>query len=136
MHADNGTAQLVAETDELALVMARDVLGYLPVNNRAEAPRTEADIMAGSIAENISEDDKKLLSIIPDEDSSAYDMREVIDNIVDEASFFEISGSFADNVLTGFARIEGRSVGIVANQPLAGAGAIDSAPAMLSTPLW
>lgn len=129
VHADNGTAQLVAETDELALAMARDVLGYLPVNNRAEAPRTEADIMAGSIAENISEDDKKLLSIIPDEDSSAYDMRDVIDNIVDEASFFEISGSFADNVLTGFARIEGRSVGIVANQPLAGAGAIDSAAA-------
>lgn len=129
VHSENGTAQIIAETDELALLMARDALGYLPVNNRAEAPRTEAEIMSGSIADNISETDKKLLDIIPDEASTAYDMREVVDNVVDDASFYEVSGAFAPNVLTGFARIEGHSVGVVANQPMANAGALDSAAA-------
>ena len=74
--------------------MARDALSYLPVNNRAEAPRTEAEIMAGSITDNISEADKKLLDIIPDEASTAYDMREVVDSVVDDASFYEVSGRF------------------------------------------
>lgn len=129
VHCENGTAQIIAETDEQALLMARDVLSYLPVNNRAEAPRTEAEIMAGSITNNISEADKKLLDIIPDEASTAYDMREVVDSVVDDASFYEVSGAFAPNVLTGFARIEGRSVGVVANQPMANAGALDSAAA-------
>ena len=129
IHSENGTAHIVAESDEMALLMARDVLSYLPVNNRAEAPRTEADIMSGSIAENINEEANKLLSIIPDEASVAYDMRDVVDNVVDDASFYELSGNFAPNVLTGFARIEGRSVGIVANQPMVNAGALDSAAA-------
>jgi len=129
VHSDNGTTHLVAESDEVALGLARDVLSYLPVNNRAEAPRTEADIMAGSIADNVNDEDKKLLSVIPDEAAAAYDMRDVVDNVVDAQTFFELNGRFADNVLTGFARIEGRSVGIVANQPLANAGALDSAAA-------
>src|SRR5699024_10095453 len=71
VHSDNGTTHLVAESDEVALGLARDVLSYLPVNNRAEAPRTEADIMAGSIAENVNDEDKKLLSVIPDEAAAA-----------------------------------------------------------------
>ena len=127
--SENGTTQLIADTDEAALGIARDVLSYLPVNNRAEAPRTEEEIMSGAIAENISERDKTLQSVIPDEASTAYDMRTVIDTVVDEATFYELGGAHAANVLTGFARIEGRSVGIVANQPTVNAGALDAAAA-------
>nr|WP_239454624.1 carboxyl transferase domain-containing protein [Corynebacterium tuberculostearicum] len=68
-------------------------------------------------------------SVIPDTAAQAYDMSEVIKAVVDEGSFFELSAEAAQNILTGFAYIDGRAVGIVANQPLALAGALDSAAA-------
>src|SRR5699024_9352001 len=61
VHSDNGSTHLVAASDEVALGLASDVLSFLLVNDRAEAPRTEADIMAGSIADNVNDEDKKLL---------------------------------------------------------------------------
>ncbi|MGP5507262.1 acyl-CoA carboxylase subunit beta [Corynebacterium flavescens] len=129
VHAAAGTAQLVAADEEEALSLARDVLSFLPANNRAEAPRSAAEVATGAIADNITERDRALDVIIPDGAAEAYDMRDVIATVVDEGSFFELSASTAENILTGFAHIEGRAVGIVANQPLALAGALDAAAA-------
>ncbi|WJY89113.1 acyl-CoA carboxylase subunit beta [Corynebacterium confusum] len=123
----NGTAHLIAESDAQALDLARTALSYLPVNNRAEAPRTDAEISHGSIADNVDETARALDSIVPDEESRAFDITEVIAAVVDPDSFFEIQADFAGNVVTGFARIEGRAVGLVANQPLALAGTLDGA---------
>jgi len=118
-HAESGTAHLVASDDKQALSLVRDVLAYFPANNRAEAPRVDA----GSVA------DFDLNSVIPDTAAQAYDINDVIKAVVDEGSFFELSAEAAQNIVTGFAYIDGRTVGIVANQPLALAGALDSAAA-------
>ena len=115
----SGTAHLVASDDKQALSLVRDVLAYFPANNRAEAPRVDA----GSVA------DFDLNSVIPDTAAQAYDINDVIKAVVDEGSFFELSAEAAQNIVTGFAYIDGRTVGIVANQPLALAGALDSAAA-------
>lgn len=129
VHATAGTAQLVAADETEALSLARDILAFLPANNRAEAPRVAAEIATGAIADNITARDRVLDEVIPDGAAEAYDMREVIATVVDEDSFFELSASTAENILIGFAHIEGRAVGIVANQPLALAGALDAAAA-------
>ncbi|MDY3126547.1 MAG: carboxyl transferase domain-containing protein [Corynebacterium sp.] len=126
VHSNNGTAHVVVESDSAALAAARDVLGYLPINNRAETPRSEADIMSGSVAENITAADRKLDAIIPDDDAIVFDMSNVVEAIVDSNSFFELQPQFAPNMITGFARIEGRAIGVVANQPAALGGALDS----------
>lgn len=118
-HAESGTAHLVASDDKQALSLVRDILTYLPANNRAEAPRVEA----GSVT------DFDLNGVIPDTAAQAYDMNDIIKAVVDEGSFFELSAEAAQNIVTGFAYIDGRAVGIVANQPLALAGALDSAAA-------
>lgn len=125
IHAAAGTAHLVAADDTEAITLARLVAGFLPSNNRAEAPRQPAEPTSGSISANITERDRTLNSAIPDSDAEAYDMREVIATVVDEETFFELSASAAENMITGFAYIEGRPVGIVANQPQVLAGAID-----------
>ncbi|MFW9227297.1 acyl-CoA carboxylase subunit beta [Corynebacterium striatum] len=127
VHAAAGTAHLVAQSDAEAVALARDVLAFLPANNRAEAPRVAAEISSGSIADNVSDRDHKLDTIIPDTAAEAYDMHDVINTVVDEDTFFELAADAAENIITGFAYIEGRPVGIVANQPLALAGALDSA---------
>lgn len=127
VHAANGVAHLTAATEEDAVALTRDMLAYLPVNNRAEAPRTDADITGGSIADNVTDTDRVLDTLIPDEDSAVYDVLDVINNTVDADSFLEVQPGFATNVVTGFAHIEGRAVGIVANQPAALAGALDGA---------
>ena len=81
--------------------------------------------MIGSIQENINDVDLELDTIIPDSPNQPYDMKEVISRIVDDAEFFEIQENYAENILCGFARVEGRSVGIVANQPTQFAGCLD-----------
>lgn len=127
VHAtESGTAHLVADSDAHAIDVAREVLEYFPANNRAEAARTAVTPMAGSIADNITDADRALDSIIPDADQAAYDMADVIRGVVDEGSFYELSAEYAPNLITGFARIEGRVVGVVANQPMVQAGALDT----------
>ena len=100
-------------------------MSYLPSNNRAEAPRAEADIMVGSIKENINDSDLELDTLIPDSPNQPYDMKDVITRVVDDGEFLEIQEGYAENVLIGFGRVEGRSVGIVANQPMQFAGCLD-----------
>lgn len=121
----SGTSHYTASDDADALDWVRDLVSYLPSNNRAEAPRTDAEIMVGSIKENINDTDLELDTIIPDSANLPYDMKEIITRVVDDGEFLEIQEYFAENVLIGFGRVEGRSVGIVANQPMQFAGCLD-----------
>ena len=121
----SGTSHYTATDDADALDWTRELVSYLPSNNRAEAPRAEADIMVGSIKENINDADLELDTLIPDSPNQPYDMKDVITRVVDDGDFLEIQEGYAENVLIGFGRIEGRSVGIVANQPMQFAGCLD-----------
>ena len=120
-----GNTHYTASSDEEALDWVHDLVGYLPSNNRAETPRMEADIMVGSIQENINDSDLELDTLIPDSPNQPYDMKDVITRIADDGEFFEIQEGYAENIIIGFARVEGRSVGIVANQPMQFAGCLD-----------
>ena len=121
----SGTSHYTAADEADALDFVRDLLSYLPSNNRAEAPRTQVAPMEGAITDNLTESDLALDTIIPDSTNSPYDMKEVIASIVDDGEFLEIQEAYAENLIVGFARIEGRAVGIVANQPMQFAGCLD-----------
>ncbi|PKE73475.1 methylmalonyl-CoA carboxyltransferase, partial [Macrococcoides caseolyticum] len=108
-----------------ALDWVRELIGFLPQNNRDEAPRVEAEIMEGSIQDNINEADLELDTLIPDSPNQPYDMKDVITRIIDDGDFLEIQENYAENIIIGFGRVEGRSVGIVANQPMQFAGCLD-----------
>ncbi len=111
-------ADLALENDIEALLVARDFFDYLPLSNREEVPeRPSADPW------DRSED--SLDTLIPANANQPYDMHEVIRKVVDEAEFFEIQPAHAPNILVGFARIEGKTIGVVANQPMALAGVLD-----------
>lgn len=126
-HAEHsGLAHLVAESDAQAIDALRDLLSYLPANNRAEAPRPAEARITGSIAENVTATDTQLNTLIPDDPQAPYDMRGIITRVVDGQRFLETQSAHAAHILTGFARIEGRAVGIVANQPAEGSGRVDS----------
>ncbi|KAG1315401.1 hypothetical protein G6F64_000695 [Rhizopus arrhizus] len=102
----------------VALGCVRDFLTYLPSSNHARVPQIECD-------DPIDRQDTALDTMIPSDSNIAYDMKEVISRIVDSHSFYELSAHFAGNVLVGLARLNGQSVGIVANQPLVSSGALD-----------
>ena len=122
----SGTAHYVASDEEDALEYVRELLGYLPSNNRAEAPRLPVAVpAAGSIEETLTDEDLELDTLIPDSPNQPYDMHEVIRRILDDDEFFEIQAEYATNILVGFGRVDGRSVGIVANQPTQFAGCLD-----------
>src|SRR6184192_1627663 len=114
----SGVAHFSADSDEHALRMVRELLSFVPSNNLDDAPR---------VAPTDSPDraDVKLNSIVPQASNQPYDIREVIDLIVDDAYFFEVHRDYAPNIVVGFARLDGRSVGIVANQPAFLAGVLD-----------
>ena len=119
--ATDGTAHIVAEDDASALGLVADILGYLPSNNRAlPLPGEEADAEAET---------DELDSLIPDSDAQAYDMHKVLDRVVDAGSVLELQKLHAPNLITALARVGGRSVGVIANQPEQQAGAIDDAAA-------
>lgn len=121
-----GTSHHSTDNDRAALDWVRELLGYLPANNRAEAPRLPVDQLSGPVRDNLSDSDRELDSLIPDSPASTYDVREVITRVVDNGEIFEIQADFAANIVTTFARIEGRSVGVVANQPTVLAGCLDT----------
>ncbi|AGF71694.1 acyl-CoA carboxylase subunit beta [Corynebacterium halotolerans] len=122
----SGTAHATAATDAEALTLTRELLAYLPVNNRAEAPRTDAEPMSGAVTENITDTDLELDSLIPDSAAGTYDIREVVTRVADDGEFLELQPGYAANIVTGFARVEGRSIGVVANQPTELAGCLDA----------
>ena len=117
-NSKSGVAHLIAEDDEQAMVMIRELISFLPSNIMEEAPIRPC-------IDDIRRSDDKLSSIVPDDPNKPYDMKELITTVVDHNNFFEIHPHFAQNIIIGFGRFDGRSVGIVANQPAHLAGVLD-----------
>lgn len=113
----SGVAHLAASSEEECMEDVRRILSYLPSNAGEKAPVAAYD--------KGNEIRPELDSIIPDDSNKPYDMADVIEQIVDEDSFFPIQPNFADNIITGFARVGGRSIGIIANQPYVMGGSLD-----------
>ncbi len=107
------------ENDVECLLQMRRLLDFLPSNNHAGVP----ELPTRDTAERV---EPSLDTLIPDDPHKPYDMKELIHKVADEGDFFEIQEAFARNIITGFARIEGRTVGIVANQPMVLAGVLDA----------
>ena len=114
----SGVAHFAADSDEHALRVVRELLSFIPSNNLEDAPRLQSSDPADRTAE-------KLNTIVPEASNQPYDIREVINHVVDEGYFFEVQQHYAPNICIGFARLAGRSVGIVANQPAYLAGVLD-----------
>jgi propionyl-CoA carboxylase beta chain len=120
-----GNSHFTAKTDEEALDWVHDLVGFLPSNNRTVAPIEEYNVDEGAVGENITADDLRLDGIIPDSPTQPYDVREVIECLTDDGEYLEIQAERAENVVIAFGRIEGQSVGFVANQPSVYAGCLD-----------
>ena len=114
----SGVAHFSAENEQEGIQTIKALLSFLPSNNREQAPLVETNDSVGRF-------DDALNDIIPDNPNQAYDMYSVIGSIVDEGRFLEVHKSWAKNIIVGFARMNGRSVGIVANQPKVLAGVLD-----------
>jgi propionyl-CoA carboxylase beta chain len=113
----SGVAHITSPNGVECLEDIKTLLSYLPQNNRETTPKLDY-----FLNDEIRE---KLDTIIPDNANKPYDMHDVIGNIIDEDSFYEIHKDFAENIIVGFARLAGRSIGIVANQPMVLAGCLD-----------
>ncbi|WP_128475725.1 acyl-CoA carboxylase subunit beta [Halorussus pelagicus] len=117
VHAQqSGSADLVADDEEHARQLVADLVGYLPDSADEKPPQTEGKPPVKSPS--------GIDSVVPQEPNKGYDMTDVIDRVVDEDSFFELKPEYGEEIITAFARIDGRPVGIVANQPAHRAGAI------------
>ncbi|WP_422386390.1 acyl-CoA carboxylase subunit beta [Cryobacterium breve] len=116
----SGVAHYLASDEPDALDYARTLLSFLPDNNLADLPVFDSDIELET-----TDADLKLNTIIPDSPNQPYDVKTVIEHIVDHGDFLETQPLFAPNIVVGFARVEGRSIGIVANQPSAMAGTLN-----------
>ncbi|MGW2345023.1 acyl-CoA carboxylase subunit beta [Streptomyces sp. NPDC001661] len=116
----SGVAHHMAGDEKDAIEYIKSLLSYLPSNNLSEPPSfpEEADLA-------LTDEDRELDTLIPDSANQPYDMRTVIEHVVDDADFFETQSLFAPNIITGFGRVEGSPVGIVANQPMQFAGCLD-----------
>ena len=113
----SGVAHFISANDEACLLEIRKLLSYLPSNNMEMAPVFEAD--------DINRVSDELNDIVPADSNKPYDMKKIITSIVDFGDFFEVQPYFAKNIVTGFARINGQSVGIIGNQPMVMAGCLD-----------
>jgi acetyl-CoA carboxylase carboxyltransferase component len=114
----SGVAHLAAASEGAALTLAKQLLAYLPQNNNEDPPQVRPEDPATRM-------DEALNRLIPADESQPYDMRDAIEAIFDRGSFLELQPQFAPNALIGFARLDGHSVGIVANQPACMSGALN-----------
>ncbi len=114
----SGVAHFAAEDEQDGLLLIRELLGYIPQNNLEDPPFVESEDDALRM-------DPELDTLVPDSPSKPYDMKEVIQHVVDDGQFLEVHPHWAQNILIGFARLGGRTVGIVANQPPVLAGVLD-----------
>ncbi|NIJ14036.1 propionyl-CoA carboxylase beta chain [Saccharomonospora amisosensis] len=122
----SGNAHYLAGDEEDAISYVKELLSFLPANNLSEPPVFDSPEPTGeSIPDGVSETDLELDTLVPDSPNQPYDMHEVIKRVVDEGEFLEVHELFAPNVLVGFGRVDGHSVGIVANQPTQFAGCLD-----------
>ncbi len=119
VHAEkSGVAHVVADSEADLLYLIRKLLGYLPQNNMEDPPYLET-------GDDPLREDPALDTLVPTDPSKPYDVRDVIRRVVDNGEFFEIHETYAANIVVGFARLGGYSVGIVANQPSVLAGVLD-----------
>jgi propionyl-CoA carboxylase beta chain len=118
----SGNAHYLAADEEDALEYVKALLSYLPSNNLDDPPvyESDADLVP-------TETDEALNTLIPDSANQPYDMHRVIEAVLDDGEFCEVQALYAQNIIVGFGRVEGRSVGIVANQPMHFAGCLDIA---------
>ena len=114
----SGVAHFTARDDEQGMMMLRELIGFLPPNNMEDPP-----VMPNS--DDINRKDEKLQNIVPDDPNKAYDIKEIITTVVDDNNFLEVMPYFAKNIVIGFARFDGHTVGIVGNQPNELAGVLD-----------
>jgi propionyl-CoA carboxylase beta chain len=114
----SGVAHFISHNDEECLLLLRELLSFLPSNNMEDPPRRQT-------ADPWDRTDQSLNSLVPVESNLPYDMNDVIHAVVDENYFFEVQEHYAKNLVIGFARLDGRPVGIVANQPAHLAGCLD-----------
>ncbi|HEY2551043.1 MAG TPA: acyl-CoA carboxylase subunit beta [Streptosporangiaceae bacterium] len=120
----SGVAHYQASDEADCLSFARELLSYLPSNNLEEPPAQPADGDTAAVLE-LTEADAELDTLIPDSPNQPYDMHAVIKHVLDDSEFLEIHAGFAQNILVGFGRVDGASVGVVANQPMHLAGTLD-----------
>ncbi len=114
----SGVAHFLADDDRHCLQMIRELVSFLPPNNLDDPP-------IRSTSDSADREDDKLDEVVPVESNQPYDIKQIIEGVVDDGYFFEIQGSFAQNIVIGFGRLDGRTVGIVANQPAFLAGVLD-----------
>ncbi len=117
-NSTSGVGHFSAPNDGECLRMIRELMSYLPQNNREDPPRR-------ACSDPITRMDAALDSIVPEESNQPYDIKDVIHRVVDEGEFFEVHERWARNIVIGFARMDGRPIGIVANQPAYLAGCLD-----------
>lgn len=117
-NAKSGVAHFAADSDEHALRLTRELLSFVPSNNMDNPPFVPTDDPSDRA-------DEKLNAMVPESSTQPYDIRDIIHNVVDEGYFFEVQEHYAPNIVIGFARLGGYSVGIVANQPAYLAGVLD-----------
>jgi acetyl-CoA/propionyl-CoA carboxylase carboxyl transferase subunit len=116
--SESGVAHFTAADEEAALDDLRHLLSYLPQNNVEDPPRVDP-------WDDPERESTACADIVPDQPQKPYDMTEVVGDVVDEGSYFEVAEAFARNLTVGFARLDGHSVGVVANQPRVNAGTLD-----------
>ncbi len=119
----SGVADLSFENDVQALLMTRRFFNFLPLSNRHKPPHRDTTDEQGRAEPSLD-------TLIPDNPNLPYDMKELIFKVVDEGDFFELQTNYAKNIIIGFGRMEGRTVGVVANQPMVLAGCLDISAAI------
>ena len=119
----SGVADLSFENDVQALMMTRRFFNFLPLSNRHKPPHRDTTDEQGRAEPSLD-------TLIPDNPNLPYDMKELIFKVVDEGDFFELQTNYAKNIIIGFGRMEGRTVGVVANQPMVLAGCLDISAAI------
>ena len=117
-NAKSGVAHFAVADDRECLLLIRELLGYLPSNNLDDPPRR-------ATSDPFDREDAALDTLVPAQPNQPYDMHDLIQNVVDDGAFLEVHRHFAQNIVVGFARLGGRPVGVVANQPAVLAGCLD-----------
>jgi propionyl-CoA carboxylase beta chain len=116
--AKSGVAHLSFKSDIDAILQTRRLINFLPLSNKSDTPQIPVD-------DNFDRVDVSLNTLIPENPNQPYDMLELVEKILDEGDFFEIQPNYAKNIIVGFGRLEGQTVGVVANQPMQLAGCLD-----------
>jgi propionyl-CoA carboxylase beta chain len=117
-NSKSGVAHFIGEDDEQTMMMIRELLSFLPSNNMEDPPVKPS-------LDDINREDENLQTIVPVDPNKPYDIKEIITTIADDHNFFEVMPHYAENIVIGFIRLNGRPVGIVANQPAHQAGVLD-----------